>query len=209
MNLTELPIDLKKQIENEKIDFSLKSTRKYPLNKSLTNLLIGLCMCIFMSLFVHAFMGPLFTNEVVHFESNGQPVTASLDNLDELIFPGIIIILLSLSGIYVVIRAIYSIFQSGGYFVGTESRLIQFQNGKTISTDWEQFTGNVKINAKNNYGNLEYELRTGKIKGRKNQPDKFVPDVIYILGIVNVYEIERKCRIRIKENDPTPAVVEY
>ncbi|WP_431242400.1 hypothetical protein ACQ9BO_21490 [Flavobacterium sp. P21] len=160
-----------------------------------------------MSLFVHAFFGPLFKNEEVHFEANGSPVTASLDDFGELIFPGGIIILLVLAGIYVTIRSIYGIFQNGGYFVGTETRLIQFRNGNTTSTDWEQFTGSIKIKAKNNFGEIEFELRTGKMESRKNQPDKFVPDIIYLTGIDNVYEIEKKCRLRIKENDPTPAVV--
>lgn len=207
MNLTVLPADLKKQIENEKTDFSIKAQRKQPLSKSLGGLLIGILMCAFMSLFIYAFFGPLFKNEETHFESNGVPVTASLDDLGELIVPGGIICLLTLAGIYVIINSIYSLFQKGGYFVGTETRLIQFQNGKTTSTDWEQFTGNVKIKARNNFGNLEYELRTGKMESRKDKPDKFVPDIIYVSGIENVYEIEKKCRVRIKENDPTPAVV--
>ncbi|WP_035647112.1 hypothetical protein [Flavobacterium sp. ASV13] len=207
MNLTVLPADLKKQIENEKTDFSIKAQRKQPLSKSLGGLLIGILMCAFMSLFIYGFLGPLFKNEETHFESNGVPVTASLDDLGELIVPGGIICLLTLAGIYVIINSIYSLFQKGGYFVGTETRLIQFQNGKTTSTDWEQFTGNVKIKARNNFGNLEFELRTGKMESRKNNPDKFVPDIIYVSGIENVYEIEKKCRVRIKENDPTPAVV--
>ncbi|TDP02093.1 hypothetical protein [Flavobacterium sp. 245] len=207
MNLLELPTDLKKQIENEIIDFSIKAARKYPLSKSLGGLLIGILMCAFMSLFIYGFFGPLFKNEESHFESNGVPVTASLDDLGELIVPGGIICLLTLAGIYVILNSIYSLFQKGGYFVGTETRLIQFQNGKTVSTDWEQFTGNVKINAKNNSGNLEFELRTGKMESQKNKPDKFVPDIIYVSGIENVYDIEKKCRIRIKENDPTPATV--
>lgn len=85
--------------------------------------------------------------------------------------------------------------------------MIQYRNGKSTITDWEQFSGNVKINAKNNFGDLEYELRTGKMQSRKNESDKFVPDVLYISAIENVYEIEKICKIRIKENDPTPAVL--
>lgn len=207
MNLTELPIDLKKQIENEKIDFSIKAERKYPLSKSLGGLLIGILMCAFMSLFIYAFFGPLFKNEEVHFTSNDVPVTASWDDLGELIVPGGIISLLTLAGLFVTFKSLYSLFEKGGYFVGTQTRLIQFKNGKTTSTDWEQFTGSIKIKAKNNFGEIEFELRTGKMESRKNQPDKFVPDIIYLTGIDNVYDIEKKCRIRIKENDPTPAVV--
>lgn len=207
MNLTELPIDLKKQIENEKIDFSLKAKRNYPRSRSLTGLLFGLVWSGFISIFVIVFFGPLFKNEEVHFKSNGEEVTASLGDLSALLVPGLIIGVLMIVGIVMTVYSIVTLLQKGGHFVGTETRMIHYRNGKTIITDWEQFNGNVKINAKNNFGDLEYELRTGKMEKRKNAGDKFVPNIIYISGIENVYEIEKKCRIRIKENDPTPANV--
>jgi len=47
-------------------------------------------------------------------------------------------------------------------------------------------------------------MRTGKMVSRKNGPDRYVPDVIYISEIPYVFEIEKICRARIKENDPTP-----
>jgi hypothetical protein len=55
-------------------------------------------------------------------------------------------------------------------------------------------------------GDIEFQLRTGKMESRKNSPDKFVPDIINISGVDNVLEIEKYCRIRIKENDPTSVV---
>jgi hypothetical protein len=45
------------------------------------------------------------------------------------------------------------------------------------------------------------------MQSRKNESDKSVPDILYISAIENVYEIEKICKIRIKENDPTPAVL--
>jgi hypothetical protein len=207
MNLTELPIDLKKLIENEKVDFLIKAKRHQPLGKCISGLFFGVFWLAFTSIFVFAFFGPLFQNEEVHFESNGEPVTASLADLSNLIGPAIFTGIFLIVGIIITSFSIYSLFQKGGYFGGTETRMIQYRNGKFTITDWEQFTGNVKIKAKNNFGDLEYELRTGKMQSRKNQSDKFVPDVIYISGIENVYDIERKCKIRIKENDPTQAVL--
>jgi hypothetical protein len=53
---------------------------------------------------------------------------------------------------------------------------------------------------------IAFQLRTGKMESKKNSLDKFVPDIIYISGINNVLEIEKSCRIRIKENDPTPVI---
>lgn len=207
MNVTELPIDLKKLIENEKVEFSIKAKRNLPLSKTVGRLIFGIAYCAFVTIFVVAFFGPLFKNEEVHFTSNDVPVTASWDDLGELIVPGMIIGLFVIVGVGLIISSIYAFFQKGGYFIGTETRMIQYRNGKSTITDWEQFSGNVKINAKNNFGDLEYELRTGKMQSRKNESDKFVPDILYISAIENVYEIEKICKIRIKENDPTPAVL--
>jgi hypothetical protein len=39
---------------------------------------------------------------------------------------------------------------------------------------------------------------------RKSGSDEYVPDTVYISGIPEVFRIERLCRMRIKENDPTP-----
>jgi len=207
MTLTELPIDLKKIIENEKIDFSTKAKRKYPLSKTRIGLFFAFVWCGFVAFMAYAFLGPLLKNEEVNFTSNGTPVTASWDDLSELLVPGLIIGLFSVIGLILLFYSIKSLFQKGSYFVGTETRLIEYNNGKTIITDWEQFSGNVKIESKNNLGDLEYELRTGKMQSRKNESAKFVPDIIYISGIENVYDIEKKCKIRIKENDPTPVVL--
>lgn len=209
MNLTELPIDLKKLIENEKVDFLTKAKRKYPLGKTRIGLFFACFWCAFVGFMAYAFFGPLLRNEEVHFTSNDVPVTASWEDLSELLVPGLIIGLFAVIGLILLFFAIKSLFQKGSYFVGTETRLIQYYNGKSTITDWEQFTGNVKIESKNNLGDLEYELRTGKIQSQKNQSDKFVPDIIYISGIENVYDIEKKCKIRIKENDPTPVVLSH
>jgi len=108
-------------------------------------------------------------------------------------------------GIGLFIWALVIFFQKGSYFVGTKTRFIKYRKGKITVKDWEQFSGNIKIERKNNLGNLELELRTGKMRS-KNDSNKYVPDIIYLSGIENVFEIEKKCRIRIKENDPTPIV---
>ena len=52
MNASELPLDLKKLIEGEKIDFTVKAKRDKPLKKSVGTIFLGIAMCAFMSLFV-------------------------------------------------------------------------------------------------------------------------------------------------------------
>ncbi|MCX2680057.1 hypothetical protein OOZ15_08920 [Galbibacter sp. EGI 63066] len=44
------------------------------------------------------------------------------------------------------------------------------------------------------------------MKGRGRGANKFVPDIIYFSKVTNIFDIENKWRIRIKENGPTPKV---
>jgi hypothetical protein len=98
------------------------------------------------------------------------------------------------------------LFRKGGYFVGTQTRLISLQKGKYRSVDWEQFSGDIEVTGNDQKGNIKLGLRTGKMVSSKNGPERYVPDELYISGIPNVFEIEQVCRKRIKENDPTPSV---
>ena len=83
-------------------------------------------------------------------------------------------------------------------------RLIHYHKGNIRSIDWEQFSGDIELSGNNQKGNISLQMRTGRMVSRKNGPDRYVPDVIYISKIPNVFEIEKICRKRIKENDPTP-----
>ncbi|TSE08041.1 MULTISPECIES: hypothetical protein [Aquimarina] len=206
MNLSSIPRDLKTVIDSEQVDFLVKSKRNHPIKKSIAILLFSLFWNGFVSIFVVAFFGPLFKKEEVHFTSNGTAMVGSLDNLEPLLFPGLIIGLFVIIGIAMLIWGMFMLFQKGGYFVGTENRLIKYRKGTIEIKDWEQFSGNIQIKKNRNSGNLELELRTGKMRNRKNGSNHFVPDIIYISQIDNVFDIEKKCRTRIKENDPTPVV---
>ncbi|MDW5290700.1 hypothetical protein [Formosa sp. PL04] len=159
----------------------------------------------FISIFVLVFIVPVIMGKEVNFKVNDEPTTASLENWEPLLVPSLIIGLFVAVGIGLFIWALIIFFQKGGYFVGTETRFIKYRNGEFTVKDWEQFSGNIKI--KTISGNLELELRTGKMKSKNKGPNKFVPDIIYISEVPNVFDIEKKCRIRIKENDPTPKTV--
>nr|WP_315200475.1 hypothetical protein [uncultured Flavobacterium sp.] len=202
-----LPTDLKSVIGTEKIDFSILAKRKQPLNKSLGTIGFGIIWSAFISIFVVAFLGPLFKGEEVHFKVNDEPTTASWDNFEPMLVPSLIIGLFVVVGIAILCGGFYSLFQKGGYFVGTQNRLIHYLKGTITTYDWEQFSGNMEINSKKE--DISMELRTGKMVSQKNKSDKYVPDVLYISGVTDVLEIEKICKNRIKENDPTPANVQY
>lgn len=200
-----LPADLKSVIGTEKVDFSIISKRKQPLNKSWGLILFGTIWSAFISIFVIAFLGPIFKGEEAHFKVNGEETTASWDNFEPMLVPSLIIGLFVVVGIAILCAGFYSLFQKGGYFVGTEHRLIHYRKGTIATYDWEQFSGNMEINSKKE--DLTMELRTGEMVSQKDKADKYVPDILYISGVPNILEIERICRNRIKENDPTPASI--
>lgn len=200
------PLELKNIIAGEDVDFFVKSKRDRPAKVSYFLLFFGFIWTAFTSVFVAAFFGPLLFDDEVNFTSNGTPVTASIDNLEPLLFPGIIIGVFVLIGLSVIGFGLASLFKKGSYYVGTDKRLVKYKNGEYSSYDWEQFSGNIHVNAKRTNGSLQLELRTGSMQSRKNRPSQYVPHTIYISGIPNATHIERKCSLRIKENEPTPSL---
>jgi hypothetical protein len=209
LEYTRLPEVVNSVVGSESKDFSVKAGRAQPRKKSISIILFGTFWTAFTSIFVIAFLGPLFVGKEVHFESNGIPTIASPDNLEPVLVPALMIGFFVLVGIGMLAWGFYSMFKKGGYFVGTPTRLIHFQNGNVRSIDWEQFSGDIEVRAKTRYGNLSLQMRTGRMVSRKNGPDRYVPDVIYMSDIPDVFEIERICRRRIKENDPTPPITGY
>lgn len=203
-NIT-LPQELSSSMSSESKDFTVKAGRAQPLKKSFFSIFFGTVWTALTSVFVFAFLGPLFLGKEVHFQANGVPTIASPDNLGPIIMPAIIIGVFLVIGIGILSWGIFSIFRKGGYFVGTPTRLVHFQNGTIRSIDWEQFSGDIEVSGNVQKGNISLHMRTGRMVGRKDGPDRYVPDVIDLAEIQNVFEIEQICRRRIKENDPTPA----
>jgi hypothetical protein len=199
-----LPEQLIENIGSERKEFSILSKRSQPVKASVGLIVFGTAWLAFTSIFVVVFLGPLLVGNEVHFTANGEPVVAGPGNLRPALAPALVIGLFVLIGILILGFGIYSLFKKGGYFVGTPTRLIHYYNGNIRSIDWEQFSGDIEVSGNELTGNLALKMRTGKMVSRKNAPDEYVPDVMYISGIPGVMEVERICRTRIKENDPTP-----
>jgi hypothetical protein len=199
-----LPPELSSSLGSEKIDFSVKASRAYPIGGSIFMLIFGIFWTAFSSVFVFALFGPIFKGGEAHFELNGVPTVAGVDNLGSLIVPGIFVSIFLIVGIGILVLAIRSLRKKGGYFVGTSTRLVSFDDDNMRSVDWESFSGDIAVSGNNRKGSITLQLRTGRMASRKNRSDEYVPDKMYILGIPNVYEVEKLCRMRIKENDPTP-----
>jgi hypothetical protein len=201
-----LPQELVNAIGSESKDFTVQARRSQPVRLSLFMVLFGAVWLAFTSIFVIAFLGPLFVGKEVEFTANGVPTVAGPGNLGPILVPALIIGVFVLVGIAMLGFGLSSMFKKGGYFAGTPTRLIHFRKNSIRSIDWEQFSGDITVKGNEKKGDITLGMRTGKMVSSKNGPDRYVPDTLYISGIPNVFEVEQLCRKRIKENDPTPPV---
>jgi hypothetical protein len=200
-----LPGLLAANLGSEKRDFAVMAARSQPLKMSIAVILFGTFWLAFTSIFVVVFLGPVFAGREVHFLTNDVPTVAGPGNLKPLLLPALIIGIFVLIGLGMLGYGLSSAFKKGGYFVGTPTRLVHCRNGTIRSIDWEQFSGDIEVSGNEQKGNISLGLRSGKMVSQKNGPDHYVADTIYISGIQDVFKIEQICRMRIKENDPTPS----
>ena len=191
----ELPEVLRSVISSETYDFALKSGRRRPISRSFSQIIFGLIITVLTSVFVY-----------IYFQS-GDTVDAG--NLGDQESGTMVIILLSsfmIAGISILISGIFRAFSGGGYFVGTPKRLINFRRGKINSIDWHRFAGDIQVRGNENKGSITLVMRPGNL-GPGESVSNYVPSVVYITSVKDPLEIEGLIRRRIKENDPTPAIL--
>ena len=201
-----LPEELSREVGSESRDFAIKASRAYPKGTSIVMIIFGLVWSTFSIFMGSSFFLPLLQGGEMNFTVNGVSKVATLGNMQSAIFPAIFIGIFVFIGLSLVIGGIVILFKDGGYFVATPTRLVKYLKGDLRSIDWEQFSGDIGVRNYSSLGDITLQLRTGKMVSQKNSPDKYVPDNIFICGIKNVFDVERICRKRIKENDPTPLI---
>lgn len=187
MDTFNLPQELLSAIGSEPTDFICYSKRTQPLKNSLMFLLFALVWLWLSSLFLI----PFFTLPIHNIE---WIITINKDKP-----PLWFVTFFFLIGFAFLWYSLYLIFKSGGYFVWTPTRLIHYKKNSIKSIAWWQFTWNIELNWNNESGTLSLELKTGKMIRTKNSGSRYVPDIIYLVGIPEVYEIEKKCRERINK----------
>ncbi len=203
-----LPPELKTVIGTETRDFAVKARRSQPVKMSMALIIFGTVWLAFSSIFVIAFLGPLFVGENVYFTANDIPTEAGPGRSRPIVVPALIIGFFVFVGVAMVGFGLYSLVKKGGYYVGTPTRLISYQNGTVRSIDWEQFSGDIEMKGDDLKGDLTLQMRSGRMVSSKSGSDRYVPDTIYMSGIAGLFEVEKICRTRIKENDPTPVIAQ-
>lgn len=191
MKNTTLPQDLNSALGSENKDFVLKADYMHPSIKLFGLIVFGVLGGVGLFAFVFTLVIPFFQGKEVHFVLEGIPTVASINN------PYSFVMVIIIVGFFC-LEIYEQYFKKGDYFVGTPTRLLHFRKS-TRSMPWEQFSGHVEVTGNAKKGNILFQMRTGKVVS-KNGTERYVPDVILMYGIPNVFEIERMCKKRIKEN---------
>jgi hypothetical protein len=200
-----LPEELNIAIGSESIEFAVKGSRTQSIRTSMSSIIFGTVWTAFTLFIASMFLGSVLNRNII---SNISGMLASATGEDKkgiwflLGFFGLFLTI----GIFMIAKGIIPLFKKGGYFVGTPTRIVNFKRGQLNSSDWEQFNGNITVRGNNKNGSITLEMRTGYMVSQKGG-SRYVPNIVYISGIPNVYEIEQICRKRIKENDPTPSSI--
>lgn len=194
-------------VGSETPEFAVHSERAWPIRNSVPLIAFSIVWLLMTSFFIFSMFGPLLQGQSIHFELNGVPTVASPDNLKSLMTPAIMLGVFVLIGLGLLAWGLRMLLQKGGYFVGTPTRLVHYQDGNIRSIDWEQFTGHVEVSGNNQKGSVVLQMRTGRWVSNDDGPKRYTPDYTYLVGIPSAFDIEQICRKRIKENDPTPVKV--
>lgn len=198
-----IPDKLVEIIGSENKDFAVKGGLAQPAKNSVALIIFSLFWLAFTSIFFFAFIGPVLWGDET--TGSGNFVMSS-DGVEGITVPAIVIGLFAFVGFSMLALGLGSLFKKGGWFAGTPTRLINYTKNSYRSIDWEQFSGDIQVRGNEKKGTITLGMRTGRMVSSKGSADRFVPDVFYMTGIPDVYEIEQICRRRIKENDPTPAI---
>ncbi len=198
-----LPEELNIFLGSESREFAVYGRRAGPVRSSVSQLIFGIVWLGFIIIFLSFFLDSFSLEGIKQIISNINSADEGNPEQSGIVLV-IVVIIFVLIGLFTLLAGVFSLMKRGGYFVGTPTRLVRFNRGKMMWDSWDQFNGNIEVRGNNKRGTIILESRTGyKSAGMSN---RYVPNIVYISGVPDVYEIEQICRKRIKEHDPTPVV---
>jgi hypothetical protein len=197
-----LPEELLIAIGSETKEFVVTGKRFRPLKGSLTQLIIGIIWVGGFLWIGYAMFYPFGGAQ----ETTVDPSLSNESLIDKIINQGIlayfIYALFLVPGIWNLTKTVIPLIKKGGIFVGTPKRLLNFRNGQLITYDWDQFIQKTNVTGNAIKGNLTLTRTTG-YQTKRNQAGMsyYIPYIVFMSGIPNVFEIEKICKQRIKESD--------
>jgi hypothetical protein len=193
-----IPDIVKKEVGNEKIEFFVKAKKEQPTKNSLSVISYGFFSVLVISLIFSGFVWELFFKECTTLWIDGIQTKVCLDDLSPLKTLFVYYIVLLTPAIICFILGIFGLFKTGGYYVGTKSKLIRYSWGKIKLYSWESFTNDIEVFGNRNNGNIIFKLKTG-VYTIRNDKKIFSNTKINIGDIIYAFEIEKYCRNRIIE----------
>ncbi|MEN2414778.1 hypothetical protein [Flavobacterium mesophilum] len=201
-----VPEVMKEALGSEKIEFFVKAKKDQPIKHCWSVIRSGIFWIFVVSLIFSCFVWELFNGGCTTISIDGVPTEVCPDNLSPLKGLFVMYCVFSSIGIILLVLGILGLFKSGGYYIGTESRLIQYSWNEVKSFPWEEFTDEIKVFGKNEDGNIVFKLKTG-IYITRNHRKVLSNTMINIGSILYAYEIRDYCRDKILETKEQEALV--
>lgn len=180
-----LPPELQSALSGETVDFAVKSSRHKTWKEAGYFLMFGTFWMLISLTVGGAFFLPLLFLGEVDIEINNVPTTVTHDNLEVMLFPGIVIGLFIIIGIAILSYAIYATFARGGWYIGRPEGISYYRKGKTEFHKWDEFSG-VELKGDDTKGDITLKQKKGAPMGISGVPDASV--------------ISKICEERIGEN---------
>ncbi len=193
------PNGLREMLGSDSAKIIVESKRMKPLSAMIKDVFGGLVFLLLgggglIAIWTHILLG-----NTLELTINNNASLASLDHLSPLTIPTIFLSLFALVGAFLIVRSLGMLFASGPYYAVMDTALIEYTDKQARRINWEQFSGVTKIAG----NNITFELRTGR-EVKRNKKKVIVPDKIYLVGMQDVFEIEKIFNDLIKKHDPTP-----
>jgi len=201
-----VPEIMKEALGSEKIEFFVKAKKDQPLRNIFSVFQFSFLWILVISLIFYGFVWELFDGGCTSLMVDDVYTEVCPDDLSPLkgffIFYGVFLS----PGIIVGLLGIFGLFKSGGYYIGTESKLIRYSWNEVKSFPWEEFTDEIKVFGKNEDGNIIFKLKTG-VYITRNHRKVLSNTMINIGSILYAYEIRDYCRNRILETKEQEVLV--
>jgi hypothetical protein len=200
-----LPDELLSEIGSETKEFVVRGTRFRPVTRnSLSQLIIGILWVggfIWIGFFLLNEFGP------ADITSAAPPEPAINESLTDKFLNdgwalGLLYLAFLLPGIWNLKKTVVPLLKSGGIFVGTPQRILNCRKGEIISYSWSEFILKTKVTGNAVKGNLTLTRTTGYYMSagqRAGGPKFYIPYIVFMSGIQDVFEIEKICKRRIEE----------
>lgn len=193
----QIPPQLKSQLGDERISFFVKAAKEKSTKDSWSAIRWGLLWVAVIGGIFTAMVYELLLGKPTGLNIGDTRITVTPDDLSPLYGFFTFGAFFVLPGFIVIGLGIYGFYRKGGYFLGTENRLIHLNSWKECSVyNWSEFQNKIDIYFTKNRGNLVFSLKE-KIITKKNGKKVKETESIGMAEINHAREIKAFCHEKI------------